>query len=324
MLKKIVLGTLFIGLIGILIYGAILRTNAKTSSGNGEGAGAGNGFAGAQNRAAGETGVAFGRGQGQGQRQGQTSRPAGEQSLAAPELEQGATPRDARVSEWQTVEGTITSVGAAAMVVELADGRQLLVEGHPWLYVQTQAFSPRVGDQMVLEIFEEDGELKPGQIKNLSNGQAVTLRLEDGQPMWAGSLQNDLGQAAEIGQGQDRVQSRGRGNGGAARGLSEQADAEILAADRLTFEGIVVTVNSGELVIEADANEPVVVEGRAWTYALEQGADVQVGHVVIVRGVVEDGEFKASSLENLTTGHQVTVRDAVGRPLWSGGQRGGT
>ena len=84
-----------------------------------------------------------------------------------------------------------------------------------------------------------------------------------------------------------------------------------------------VTVNSAELVIDTTAHEPILVEGCAWAYALEQGIDVQVGHVMTILGFVEDGEFKAISLENLTTGQHITVRDANGRPLWSGSRRGG-
>jgi hypothetical protein len=290
MVKKIVVGTLFIGFIGVLIYGAILRTNAKTSSSN-----------------------AVSRGQGQSRNQ--TARAANEQPVDT---------QSERVSEWQTVEGTVISVGSEAMVVGLVDGRQLLVEGQPWLYVQTQAFSPQIGHQLVMEIFEEDDELKPGQIHNLSTGEIVTLRLENGQPMWSGSLQNVQGLAN--GQGQNRGsggdQGRGSGGRGQGNGVGEQTSADIPSAG-LTYQGIAVTVNNTALVIETSANEMVLVEGRAWAYALEQGMDVQMGHAMIITGFVEDGEFKAISLENLITGQYIAVRDANGRPLWSGGRRGG-
>ncbi len=308
MVKKIVLGSLFVGFIGVLIYGAILRTNAKTSSGSMEGHGAGTGSGRGRASITEITEVTISRGQGQGRNQ--TERTTNE-PLASIQSE--------RVSEWQTVEGTVSSIGSEAMVVELADGRQVLVEGQPWLYAQTQPFSPQVGHQLVMQIFEEDDELKPGQIDNLTNGETVTLRLDNGQPMWSGSLQNDQGLANGTGQGQ------GRGNGGEGQGngIGEPANASIATADALSYQGVVVTTNSTELVIETDANESVMVEGRAWAYALEQGIDVQVGHTVILMGFVEDGEFKAISIQNLTTSQQIAVRDANGRPLWSGGRRGG-
>lgn len=331
MLKKIVLGTLCIGFIGILIYGAILRTNAKTSSGDSRGPGLGTGLGRGRGDTVETTDVAYSRGQGQGQRRSQTARDASEQPVDASGLEQNSASQNDRVAEWQTVEGTVISIGTEAMVVELVDGHQILVEGQPWLYVQSQAFSPQIGDQVALKVFEEDDELKPGQIDNLSNGETITLRLEDGQPMWAASLQNDQGSTTGTGQGQGNGQGQGsgggqgQGNGGRGQGNTggEQTNSGITAADWLTFEGTAATVNSTELVIEGDTNEPVLVDGRAWTYALEQGVDVQVGNVVRVTGFVEDSEFKTVSLENLTTGQRITVRDTNGRPLWSGGGRGG-
>lgn len=312
MVKKIVLGSLFVGFIGVLIYGAILRTNAKTSSDSMEGHGAGTGSGRGRASITETTEVTVSRGQGRNQ----TERTANE-PLASIQSE--------RVSEWQTVEGTVSSIGSEAMVVELADGRQVLVEGQPWLYAQTQPFSPQVGHQLVMQIFEEDDELKPGQIDNLTNGETVTLRMENGQPMWSGSLQNNQGLANGTGQGQGASGGQGRGNGGEGQGnsVNTQTNVEIPVAGRLTYQGIAVTVNSAELVIQTDANESVMVEGRAWAYALEQGIDVQVGHIVIIIGFVEDGEFKAISIQNLTTGQQIAVRDANGRPLWSGGRRGG-
>jgi hypothetical protein len=51
--------------------------------------------------------------------------------------------------------------------------------------------------------------------------------------------------------------------------------------------------------------------------------DVQGEHTIIIMGFVEDGEFKAISLDNLTTGQYIAGRDASGRPLWSGGRRSG-
>jgi len=116
----------------------------------------------------------------------------------------------------------------------------------------------------------------------------------------------------------------GRGNGGSGQGnaAGRQASAEGQPADWLRYEGVAIRVNDSELLIEVSVSELVLVEGRAWSYALQQGADVQAGHAVVATGFVEDGEFKVGSLHNLVTGQQIAVRDANGRPLWSGGGRG--
>lgn len=316
MVKKIVLGTLCIGFIGVLIYGAILRTNAKTSSSstNRAGGGAGRG----RTITAGEADAAYDREQSQGR--GQAARATAELPAGTAELIPAPDAAVARVAGWQAVEGAVISVGAEEMIVELADGREVLVEGHPWAYAQSQAFSPQVGHHLAMTIFEEDGELKPGQMNDLSSGQTVTLRLEDGQPLWSTGPQNVQNSAGETGLGRGQG-GTGRGQGGA---VSEQAGTGMYtAAARLTFEGIATTANDGELVIAANTGESVVVEGRAWAHALEHGFMAQAQHSVIVTGFVEDGEFKAISLQNQTTGQVVAVRDADGRPLWSGGTRGG-
>ena len=35
-------------------------------------------------------------------------------------------------------------------------------------------------------------------------------------------------------------------------------------------------------------------------------------------GFYEDGEFKAGTVENLTTGETIILRDETGRPMWAG------
>jgi len=46
---------------------------------------------------------------------------------------------------------------------------------------------------------------------------------------------------------------------------------------------------------------------------------LSVGDEIVVRGFHEDGEFKAGTVENVTTGETITLRDASGRPMWAGG-----
>ncbi|MCD6344029.1 MAG: hypothetical protein J7M17_00285, partial [Anaerolineae bacterium] len=45
---------------------------------------------------------------------------------------------------------------------------------------------------------------------------------------------------------------------------------------------------------------------------------LEVGDEVTVLGFHEDGEFKAGTVENLTTDETITLRDETGRPLWAG------
>jgi hypothetical protein len=184
MLKKIVLGTLFIGFIGVLIYGAILRTDAKTSSGDAEGHGSGTGLGRGRANTEEETDVAYSRGQRQGR--GQTARATSEQSVDVPELEQDIDSQSDRAAERQTVEGTVISVGAQALVVERVDGHQILVEGRAWTYALEQGFDVQIGNVVSVMGFLEDGEFKAGSLENLTTGQRMAVRDTNGRPLWSG------------------------------------------------------------------------------------------------------------------------------------------
>ena len=155
MLKKVVLGLLVVGLIGILVTGAVTRTLAKTGDEEG-----------------------YGRGQGNGQSvansQGDITR-NGDQTGTG----------QAEVDEWLTLSGTVTSADADVLVVETADG-EVMVENRGWWYAQEQGFAVQAGDEVVLTGFYENEVFEVGRIDNVTTGQTVTLRDETGRPMWAG------------------------------------------------------------------------------------------------------------------------------------------
>ena len=155
MLKKVVFGLLVVGLIGILVAGAVTRTLAKTGTEEG-----------------------YGRGQGTGRSvassQGEIIR-SGDQTGTG----------QAEVDEWLTLPGTVASVDADVLVVETAGG-EVTVENRGWWYAQEQGFAAQIGDELVLTGFYENEDFEVGQIENLTNGQTVILRDETGRPMWAG------------------------------------------------------------------------------------------------------------------------------------------
>ncbi len=122
------------------------------------------------------------------------------------------------------------------------------------------------------------------------------------------------------GQTADRDNGGGQGAGGGyGAGQStgnRQPIAETEVHDWLTLQGT-VTVADNELTVQTADGEVVVGLGQAW-YRDEAGFVVNVGDEVVVQGYYEDGEFKAGTVENLTTGATVTLRDATGRPMWAG------
>jgi hypothetical protein len=168
MFKKILVGTVLVGLIGILVTGAINRTNATSGSAEGRGQGRGNG-----NTA---TTYTAGRGQG-GSSWGQRS-----ESATGDQLGVG----QAQVTEWLTLEGTVVSVDENALVVETSAGEQVVIENRPWLFAQEQGFLAQAGDEVTLTGFYEGDAFEVGQISDTTNGKTVSLRDQDGRPGWAG------------------------------------------------------------------------------------------------------------------------------------------
>lgn len=158
MLKRIALGTVLTGLVGVLIFGAVTRTNAVAGSSGGHG---------------------------QGQRAAGQVAERGRQALQAGRAA-GSRVGQVAAGEWVTLEGTVVSVTGDEMIVDTSNGQTATVEGQPWRFAQEQGFAAKVGDKVTLTGFYEDGEFKAGQITNQTDGKQVALRDTGGRPGWAG------------------------------------------------------------------------------------------------------------------------------------------
>lgn len=188
MLKKIVLATVLISLIGILVAGAVIRTMDRTgrvAEAHGPGYGRGYGEAGAYSSGGGGQGRG---GYGQG---GNRGRYGGSGRENAPGDQTGAG--QVNVEEWLTLQGTVVSVDADMLVVQAASGEQVTMENRPWWFAQEQGFSAQVGDQVTLVGFYEGGDFEVGRIDDTTNGQTVLVRDENGRPLWAGRGQRGGG-----------------------------------------------------------------------------------------------------------------------------------
>jgi hypothetical protein len=189
MLKKIVLGTLFIGLIGVLVVGAAARTLDRTERVV-EAQGYGYGHDEVGECEEGESGQGHGHGKGEvseceasgsGQGRGGYGRQGSED---APGDQTGTGQAD--VEGWLALQGTIVGVDPDTLVVQTDSGQQIAVENRAWWFAQEQGFSAQVGDQVMLIGFYEGDHFEVGRIENATNGQTVRLRDENGRPLWAG------------------------------------------------------------------------------------------------------------------------------------------
>jgi hypothetical protein len=193
MLKKIVLGTVFVIFIGALVTGAVIRTMDKTGqTALNEGSGRGSGRSAALESA--------GVSEGQGNGYGRNSSAASGNEMATSGRGRGGNggDRSERLSEensdhvWDAYSGVVTAVSEDALMIETDDGESIVVEGRAWSYAQEQGFAIQQGDLVQFEGFYEDDEFKVSWIENLSTGESLVLRDASGRPSWAGKGNGNL------------------------------------------------------------------------------------------------------------------------------------
>jgi len=190
MLKKIALGTLLTGLVAVLIWGAVIRTNAVSGAGAAE--------TGRRGQVTAQAATVE-NGQGSGGRWGETSqstdgRGGGRRAQAGVEAQapgrQGngtlndIPQADVQPAEWLTIQGNVISVADDVVEIRTTVGEVISFEGRPLSFALEQGFSLEVGDAVALAGFDEDGEFKIGKVT--SNGASITLRDASGRPGWAG------------------------------------------------------------------------------------------------------------------------------------------
>ena len=169
MLKKIILWTLYAGLTGILIFGAVNRTSAKIGE--------------PVPRENADSVDYQSRGGGQGSGQGGNG---SGQSLNGDDHESSELGEN-EDHVWVTLSGTIFSLSSEEMQVVMDSGEIVNVADRGWRFALEGGFDPHSGDQVVLRGFFEDGAFETGEINNLSTGQVVVIRDESGRPLWAGN-----------------------------------------------------------------------------------------------------------------------------------------
>ncbi len=203
MIKKIALWGSLVILTGALAAGAIIRTSALAAGGEGSGqqrgqsaeargSGGGQGNGGGQGQSSSRSQGGNRRGQGlggsRGKSQGSNSAEQAQDGNRGGEQGQGQASSDSgEAVEWLAFEGIAASVDEDALIVALADGGEVIVEGRAWRYAQEQGFAVSAGDPIWLDgFYDEYDDFEVAYIQNGVTQQAITLREESGRPMWAG------------------------------------------------------------------------------------------------------------------------------------------
>ena len=197
MLQKIVVGTLVAALSGVLIVGAINRTEAKSEQvAQEQGANPGRlareetqellqlnqGQQGQGNRSAyaeTDTLESVSRGGGQGRFSEESSGNWLEDTSRGGE-------GSASVDEWLEVVGTVVSMNDEELVLQLQDGQEMVIECKSWTYALELGFTTGIGNELKLYGFYEGEEFEVGGFEDLTTQLLTMVREESGRPFWAG------------------------------------------------------------------------------------------------------------------------------------------
>ena len=169
MIKKIFGWALFAGLTAVLVFGAVNRTQAIAN----------------------EHG-SLERNQGAGREQESTKDGPQISGQTNVQGQERSIPEGEGVAQNENLErfsllGSVSLVSADTMTVATADGSNIDITGRTWSYAQEMGFSPQYGDNLQLMGFYETPDHKEvSTMVNLTSGESVVLRDENGRPMWAG------------------------------------------------------------------------------------------------------------------------------------------
>ena len=186
MIKKILLWTLFAAFIGLIVYGAILRTNAKledesperqTSQSQGEGG----------NR--GQSGEESNEAETEHEDELLVNLPtpstSEENSITITSVDDKESFVGDSAHEWVILTGAVASVTTKTLIVTQDDGQTLLIERRPWRFALENDFTTAPGNQLEIIGFYEDSVFQAAQIHDLTTDLLVRLRDETGHPLWA-------------------------------------------------------------------------------------------------------------------------------------------
>lgn len=327
MAKKIIMGVLFLGLIGALAVGAVNRTVAKSADTNNTEQRVG-GWARDQEDGTVLAANLEGRGgQGGGRNQALASGETRQANQHEPQnLQQGGgragqtggsqgsqargNANQASALPAQTFEGIVLSSDDSQMTL-LTEQGEIVIGDRAWRFALEQGFMAEVGQRVRVDGYDEDGVFAAAQMLNLSTQQQVEVRQQSGQPLWSGGSQ-----------GGGRIQGGNAGQAGQAG--APQGQPQVLAAAEdhqwTTVSGVVTSIDDVQMTVQTDRGE-IVIADRPWSFAVQAGFTAQVGDQVTVRGFYEGETFETGQLTNgdLT----VSIREDTGRPLWAGGRGGG-
>ena len=226
----------------------------------------------------------------------------------------------ALVDEWLTISGVITSIDDSSFTMETDSGESVLVQLGPAHFLADQKADLKPGDAVQVLGFYEDDTLTAGDVQ-LSTGEHIILRDPNGRPLWTGGLASSAGssnQRPSTGSSGDDL-----GYGGQRTWNSQSpTDGKPQAMDGewITVQGTVLAVELNALIVETTEGQTMPIQLGPEHFWATQGFVIETGAEVQITGFYEDEvTFSAGQVTLQETGEILVLRDADGRPRWSGG-----
>ena len=169
MVKKILKWTIYAGIVGLLIFGGVIRTQAKAGQ---EPAQSGTGL---------EAGIPVSLDQ-EGKGTGGGSGRNGSSSAASEELHLA----EEEDHEWIQLSGVVTGLDAESLWIETDKGESLEITGRAWIFIQDAELTFTVADEVELEGFFENDDFEVSSIRNLTRAYFLQIREDTGRPLWSG------------------------------------------------------------------------------------------------------------------------------------------
>lgn len=178
MFKKILKWTIYAGIVGLLIFGGVIRTQAKAGQ---EGSQSGSEADHEPGNAADLTGAGKGTG-GWSEEGDEYSGRSGAGAGSGEELHLA----EEEEHEWITLSGVVTELDSESLWIETDQGENLEITGRAWLFIQEAEMVFEVDDEVEMEGFFENEEFEVSAIKNLTTDAFLQIREESGRPLWSG------------------------------------------------------------------------------------------------------------------------------------------
>lgn len=225
------------------------------------------------------------------------------------------------LSTVRTLTGPVTAVamdyglGHPGFTMNSEQEGSLTVNLGPYFYLVANNFALAVGDQVSAKVATCKMGVVAFQVTDLTSGKEITLRDENGLPLWTGGKRGNGGQGNGQGNGQGGGHRNGCRFGGYGAGQNVDLSTLTTIEGTLTALGAGVGTHNNTVTVQAAGEAYAISMGPYW-YMVREGFTLQLGETLSIRMAQCQGKWAAFSVTRPGTGETLQLRDDQGVPLW--------